>query len=70
MFADLFNGFIHVSNFALNYKEEKHFVKPFAYESKHFSIVEIISWILFLNADMDLCNIWAIILELYNSHVF
>lgn len=48
MFADLFNGFIHGSNFALNYKEEKHFVKPFAYESKHFSIVEIISWILFL----------------------
>lgn len=24
MFADLFNGFIHGSNFALNYKEEKH----------------------------------------------
>lgn len=43
---------LHGSNFALNYKEEKHFVKIFANESgvskKHFSIVEVISWILFL----------------------
>lgn len=50
---------LHGSNFTLNYKEEKPFVKPFAYESKYmyFSIVEIISWILFLNSAMDLCNI-------------
>lgn len=67
---------LHGSNLALNYKEEKHFVKIFANESgiskKHFSIVEVISWILIVS-DWILtwiCVIWAITLELYNNHVF